>query len=113
MQEHELTAWLGGVTVTSEQTTRLHAAAAAVDTRYSSDMASQRESAFAAAAAVILGDATPEDFGDEWCAARAVEREAMVRLTGAIIAAAQDTSEVQIAARVRVDRMTVRRALAK
>ena len=49
-----------------------------------------------------------------WQRARAAEREAMERLTGAIIAEAQGGApEVQIAERASVARMTVRRALGK
>ena len=49
-----------------------------------------------------------------WQRARAAEREAMERLTGAIIATVQaGVPEVQIAERASVARMTVRRALGK
>ena len=49
-----------------------------------------------------------------WQRARAAEREAMERLTGAIIAeAGRGVPEVQIAERASVARMTVRKALGK
>ena len=63
---------------------------------------------------VLLGDDTLEGLSAAWQRARAVEREAMERLTGAIIAEAQGGApEVQIAERAGVARMTVRRALGK
>ena len=63
---------------------------------------------------VLLGDDTLEGLSAAWQRARAAEREAMERLTGAIIAeAGRGVPEVQIAEHASVARMTVRRALGK
>ena len=54
-----------------------------------------------AALRVILGDDTLEGVAGEWARARAAERDAMARLTGAIIAAAvQGQPETTIAQRI-------------
>ena len=63
---------------------------------------------------MILCDDTLERIAGQWANARAAEREAMERLTGAIIAeAGRGVPEVQIAERASVARMTVRKALGK
>ena len=63
---------------------------------------------------VIVGDDTLEGVAGEWARARAAERDAMARLTGAIIASAvQGLPETTIAERAGVNRMTVRKALGK
>ena len=59
-------------------------------------------------------DDTLEGVAAEWARARAAERDAMARLTGAIIAAAvQGQPETTIAERAGVNRLTVRKALGK
>ena len=63
---------------------------------------------------VLLGNDTLEGLSGMWMTARWLERKAMERLTGAIIAeAGRGTPEVQIAERASVARMTVRKALGK
>lgn len=115
MQEHELTAWLGDVTVTDEQRAALHRASDMIDARYPDpdDRNDAGQIAFTAAAQVILGDATLNEHATAWSKARAAERDAMAALTGAIIAASADTAEAAIAQRTGVNRMTVRKALGK
>ena len=113
MQDHELTAWLGPVEATDEQIEALHRASGAVDTRYTdADHGEARNAAFSAAAQIILGDDTLESIAQEYLQARARERATRYRLTGALIAHAGD-SEVQLAGRAGVTRMTVRKALGK
>lgn len=113
MQEHELTAWLGGTPVTAEQRASLHRASDMAAVRYGHDRDDDREQAFSGAAQVILGDATLGGILAEWTRARRTERDAMAVLTGALIAASEDESEVDLARTTGMSRMTVRRALGK
>ncbi len=112
MQEHELTAWLGGIEVTDEQRAALHRAADIIDTRYP-DLRDSAERAFTTAAQVILGDAALGEFTDEWLRARAAERNAHAAFTGAVIAASDTMTEVALAAATGRTRMTIRKALGK
>ena len=60
------------------------------------------------------GDSTLEVIADNWRRAKSMERDAMARLTGAIIASAvQGQPETVIAERAGVNRLTVRKALGK
>lgn len=112
MQDYELTAWLGDTEVTDEQRRALHAAADAIAARYPApDLSDDRERALSAAAMLILGDSTLEEIAGEWREARRIESERHAALTGALIAA--DGSEVALAERAGVTRMTVRKALGK
>lgn len=112
MQDHELTAWLGDTETTAEQRDAIRTAADTISRRWPDpDLADLREAALNAAAQVILGDETLETIGGEYITARAREREAHAALTGALIAT-QDT-EVRLAERAGVTRMTVRKALGK
>ena len=62
----------------------------------------------------VVGDSTLEVIADNWRRAKSMERDAMARLTGAIIASAvQGQPEATIAERAGVNRMTVRKALGK
>ena len=61
-----------------------------------------------------IGDSTLEVIADNWRRAKSMERDAMARLTGAIIASAvQGQPETVIAERAGVNRLTVRKALGK
>ena len=63
---------------------------------------------------VLLGDDAPAGLAGEWSRAKRAEREAMARLTGAIIAAsAAGRMETEIAAETGLNRGTVRKALGK
>lgn len=112
MQEHELTAWLGDAPATDEQREQLHRAADLADTRYPDDP-EDAQTAFTAAAQVILGDDTLDNRAEAWKAARKAERDAMAALTGAIIAASAEQTESAISASTGLNRMTVRKALGK
>lgn len=112
MQDYELDAWLGDTQVTDEQKATLHAAADAIASRYPHpDLGDSREQALSAAAMVILGDDTLEEIAAQWQAARRLERERHAALTGALIAS--EGTEVALADRAGVTRMTVRKALGK
>ncbi len=121
MRDHDLDQSLAGTEVSDEQRAALHAASDATETLYPildddghDDNASGREQAFSGAAMVILGDSTPEALAAEHATAKSRERDAMDRLKGAIIAASgQGVSEVEIARRVGLNRLTVRAALGK
>lgn len=109
-----LTGYLGDDygNATPDRRARIIAAQSAIDARWSDpDLADMRADALAAAVTVILGDATLEAAADDWHDARATERTAHARLTGAIIATA--ASEHEITRRTGVARMTVRKALGK
>ena len=118
MQPYELNAWLGDTELTGEQRDAFARMVEVIADRdpgrgQHPDEESITE-AMAGALQVLLGDDTLEGLSAAWQRARAVEREAMERLTGAIIAEAQGGApEVQIAERAGVARMTVRRALGK
>lgn len=115
MQDHEMRAYLGDAydDTTPEQRDRIAGAAAAIDARWPDpDLADTRTDAMSAALEVILGDTTPEAVAAEWHQARAVERAAHARLTGAIVALAGEP-ETHISDRLSVTRPTVRKALGK
>ena len=113
MQPYELDAWLGDAELTAEQRTTLESAIDHLNARYAGDEDAVGEG-MGGALMVILGDDTLEGVAAEWARARAAERDAMARLTGAIIAeAVQGEPETTIAQRTGVNRMTVRKALGK
>lgn len=113
MQPYELDAWLGDTDLTVEQRTTLEDAIDHLNTRYAGDEGAVGEG-MSAALMVILGVDTLERLAGEWSNARAAERDAMARLTGAIIAeAVQGEPETTIAQRTGVNRLTVRKALGK
>ena len=62
---------------------------------------------------VILDDAAPAALVADWTAAQAIAARAHATMTGAIIAAAADTSELALAARLGLSRATIRKALGK
>lgn len=115
MQAHELDAWLDGVALTDDQRVMLERAIEVIDGRYpGADLADAREQAASAALMVLAGDDTLEGIGRAWAVARAREREAMERLTGALaVEAVRGVGESRLAERAGVTRTTVRRALAR
>ena len=115
MQDYELDAYLGDTEATAEQKAALLAASDTLAARYPDpDLQTSVEAAFSAAAQVILGDDTLDTVAQEWKRALAAERDAMLRLTGAIAAsAAEGIPETVIAETASVDRQTVRKALGK
>ena len=84
-----------------------------VGARYSGeDREGERREAFSAASMLAYDSETLEGLADVWRTARAAERDAMARLTGAIIWASLDgETQVDISARADVHRITVRKAL--
>ena len=115
MQDYELGAYLGEFEATDEQREALLRASDLIDARYPDpDRQHSAQAAFTAAYQVIVGDDTLEQIAGEWRRARAVEREAMERLTGAIAGSASTgVFETTISERAGVDRQTVRKALGK
>ena len=120
MQPYELDAWLGDTELTDEQRDAFARMVEAIADRYPGRGHGQHPDeesiteAMTGALQVLLGDDTLEGLAGAWARARAAEREAMGRLTGAIIATVQaGVPEVQVAERARVTRMTVRKALCK
>lgn len=114
MQDHELTAWLGPVEATDEQRDAIMRADNAIQARYPHpDADDDRTAALTAAVTVIVGDDTLRHIGEQWRAARRVEREAMAALTGAISASSTTMTEVAMAAESGVNRATIRKALGK
>ena len=116
--QHELEAWLGDTETTPEQRERLAAAADLIEARYPiptdgtvEDVADDREQALTAAAQVILGDATPEELVGGYHDAQAATVAAHAAMTGAIIAT--EGTERELAARLGLARMTIRKALAR
>ena len=120
MQPYELDAWLGDTELTDEQRATFARTVEAIADRYPGRDHGQRPDeesiteAMTGALQVLLCDDTLEGLSAAWQRTRAAERDAMERLTGAIIAEAQGGApEVQIAERASVARMTVRKALGK
>ena len=120
MQPYELDAWLGDTELTDEQRATFARTVEAIADRYPGREHGQHPDeesiteAMTGALQVLLCDDTLEGLSAAWQRTRAAERDAMERLTGAIIAEAQGGApEVQIAERAGVARMTVRRALGK
>ena len=120
MQPYELDAWLGDTELTDEQRDAFARMVEAIADRYPGREHGQHPDeesiteAMAGALQVLLGDDTLEGLAGAWARARAAEREAMARLTGAIIASAvQGQPETVIAERAGVNRLTVRKALCK
>ena len=120
MQPYELDAWLGDTELTDEQRDAFARMVEAIADRYPGREHGQHPDeesiteAMTGALQVLLCDDTLEGLSAAWQRTRAAERDAMERLTGAIIAEAQGGApEVQIAERAGVARMTVRRALGK
>ena len=112
MQPYELDAWLGDADLTTEQRAAFGRMVEMIAERYTDDDAVGE--GMGGALTVILGDDTLEGVAEEWARARAAERDAMARLTGAIIASAvQGQPETVIAERAGVNRLTVRKALGK
>ena len=114
----ERDAWLGPALeqMSGEQLEAFDDAARQIFDRYpaTEDDPDAATEALSGALMVILGDDTLERLAGEWSSARAAERDAMARLTGAIIAeAVQGQPETTIAQRTGVNRMTVRKALGK
>ena len=120
MQPYELDAWLGDTELTDEQRATFARTVEAIADRYPGRDHGQHPDeesiteAMTGALQVLLCDDTLEGLSAAWQRTRAAERDAMERLTGAIIAEAQGGApEVQIAERAGVARMTVRKALGK
>lgn len=104
-----LTGWLGDTETTPDQRAALLAAAERIEARWPNpDDEDTRREALTGAAQVILGDATLEDAAVTWQRARAIERDAMAALTGAIVAT--EATEAVIVRRTGLARMTVRKA---
>lgn len=113
--------WLGPAadTITGDQLERLDDVSRAIEARWPDpDLRDDRETALSAAAQVILGDDTLEQIAEAWHAARRVERERMVALTGALLASHTGArsgpgSESDLIQRSGAARATVRKALGK
>ena len=94
MQPYELDAWLGDTELTDEQRATFARMVEAIADRYPGREHGQHPDeesiaeAMSGAMQVMLGDDTLEGLSAAWQRARAAEREAMERLTGAIIASA-------------------------
>ena len=112
-----LDAWLGDARadLTDEQYTRLLDEAVALGERYQEpDDADDYEAALSATMQYILGETDLLAAGNELAHARAALRRATVQArTLARLAVADGVSEVETAARLGVDRMTVREWLGK
>ncbi|WP_234057912.1 hypothetical protein [Microbacterium sp. NFH-22A-Y] len=96
-----------------EQKSALTRAARMVDARYPGPD-DDSEQAMSGAAQIILGDDSLEGLAATYVRARRAERDAMAQLVGAIIAeSGKNASEVALADRSGLTRVTVRKALGK
>lgn len=78
------------------------------------DFTDSRTEALNAMLQVVLGDAAVVEFAEEWHRARAAEHAAREQMTGAIIATSllePGVSEVALAERLNITRVTLRKAL--
>jgi len=128
MTDEEMRGLLGHVydETTEEQRDIIERAGDAIDARWPitveedgtrvDEYVEERRLAMNAVLALVLGDDTDDEIAAEWRRARAAEREARASLTGAIIAGSMlnpGESEVARAERLRVTRMTLRKALGR
>ena len=122
MQPHELTAWLGPAAddMTPEQIDAFAAMVDQIADRYPGRENGQHPDeeamgeAMVGALSVLLADDTLVAITQEWATKRRAERDAMARVTGAIIASrAAGKLETEIAAESGLNRGTVRKALGK
>ena len=116
MSDREMQAWLGPAydETTPEQRDALEGAWATIEDRWpGEDDSDLRQHALSGAAMTVLGDSTDAQLVAEYLAAHQAAMDAHARMTGAIIRAAQDETEVAIAERLGLSRKTVRRALGK
>jgi hypothetical protein len=107
MQDYELDAYLGDVTVTDDQRQRLLCEADRIAARYPDpDEQEERDTAFATAVAYVLGDDTLESVGQRVQAGR----RALVEARHIAVMAIKDgATEAGVARGLGVDRMTVRK----
>ena len=120
MQPYELDAWLGDTELTRDQREDFERSIDMIAARYPGRDHGQHPDeemmgeAMSGAIRVLLGDDTLEGLAQEWSRARVAEREAMGRLTGAVIATADaGVAETVIAERTGLNRRSVRLALGK
>lgn len=120
MQPYELDAWLGDTELTEDQRAAFERMIDMIAARYPGRDHGQHPDedamgeAMNGALMVLVGDATVEGLAQEWSRARVAERDAMGRLTGAVIATADaGVAETVIAERSGLNRRSVRLALGK
>ena len=75
-------------------------------------MAQERDAALSAALQVILGETTVEDVVEAYFRAQLAAQSAHAGQTGAIIAAAQTSTQVELARRTGLSRVSIHKALA-
>lgn len=114
----EWTAWLGPAAeeLTDEQRDRFEVEAAAATERIGDDpdLAAEREAAWSAIVQYLLGETTLDEAGDQRRQTRAAERHALLAAQAVARLAYQDgIAEAEVARRVGLDRMVVRRVLGK
>lgn len=117
MQTYELDAWLGDYVndLTDEQRDRLEREAERINTRWPDpDDQFLRDAALSAVFEVLAGDGCLTTARNRLVQARIAEAEASAAAQVIAAMAVDDgTSEVQAAAEVGIDRMTLRRMLGK
>jgi hypothetical protein len=113
----ELYAYLGKVAdeITDEQRSTMSDVVRLLKRRWpGGSFTEELTEAMRAALGIVLGDATPEEMGQEWAAASAAYDAAQQRITGVIVAMSlADASEYQVAVLLGISRQTVRKALGK
>jgi len=110
--------WLGPAAdeMSDEQIEQLAAAAQVVDERWPDepDYQEERTAALSAIVQVLIGDESLEKIAEQWRRARLAEIEARAALTGALAGMkAAGVSEVKLAERAGITRLTVRKHLGK
>jgi hypothetical protein len=119
MQDHELDTYLGDFAdrVDDDRKRILKEMLEKLDQRWPRpDFTDEQLEAGNAAAEMTFGDTTAEQIAVDYQAARDAERVARLRLTGAIVITSlsePSLSELALAGRFGVTRMTVRKALGK
>lgn len=105
------TDWLGDTDLTSEQRARFDRHADDLAGRY--DDPEESDAALSALLQLILGETGEADLIEAWSAARRQVRTTKAAMDAALTLASESESELAIAARLGLARMTVRKALGK
>jgi len=123
MKNHDYTAWLGPAAeqLTDDQRCAFDRVAGELNARYPERDAAGEPTddtrggeGMTGACMVLLGDATLAELAGDWSRARVVERDAMARLTGAIMATVeQGATEADIVRATGITRRTIRKAMGR
>lgn len=116
IQQHELEAWLGPAVadLDDEQIQQIQSQADRIHERYGPDETQERDAALSAAVQYVLGDTDLEQAGVALLLARQAASQAYAAAVQVgVMAVEAGTPEADVARKLGVDRMTVRKWLGK